>query len=247
MNNSFALDPIHDENITTRDVFFGNYDTLRKLPVETHPYHKRRQGDQGNTNQCVLYSTIEILENKVFKETGRWYSCLKSEIDPIWEEMKAQGYANDSWGAYLNGALKVLVGREIELVDVVSKDRITVTVDKYFYIKRSGQTPEQIIHNIKMEIAHGAGVLTGLHTGRSKLDYYGANKKPYYVKENKNPRVIGHATAITAYNDMTHKDTVFHPGTWGDKYFDEGVAYYQDKHLPLLMSPMGFTIKVKNL
>ncbi len=239
---TYCLEPIHDEKALDRSILFGAKDENRRLPKITQEVHTRKQSDQGFTNKCVLYATMEIIENKIYLKTGRWYNTPQEIYDIVWDRMVASGLANDKWGAYINSALIVLRDENIVLTlrDEVGGDEISVTVDNVFYIER-----EDRINNIKMEVAFGGGVLTGINTKRAKLDYYGAMNEPFYVEETENPKEIAHAIVLSSYNELKRKNTTYSPGTWGDKRFDKGVAYFHDEHLDDLMSPLGFMIKIK--
>lgn len=241
---TYCLDSIFDPNANTREVFFGSKDSKRSLPIRTQPLSTRTQSDQGFTNRCTIYATAELVENKVYAVTGRWFEFNNDLIEEIWQEMKHAGLANDNWGAYINAPLKILLDRPITLRDKVSGDTITIKIDNWFYIQKRFGKPEETIEAIKREIAYGHGVLTGVHTTRMRLDYFGAKEKPYIVKEKKDPQEIAHAIVLSSYDNDLRPELVDSSGTWGDSIFDKGVCYFQDKHLPILMSMIGFTIDI---
>jgi hypothetical protein len=150
MTKIHCLDPIHNPDIVTRDVFFGAKDETRVLPSITEPLHIRKQEDQGFTNKCTIYAVAELIENKAYASTGRWYKFTEDLIDSTWEDMKKRGLAWDDKGAYLNAPLEVLQNEIIPLIDTVSGDTIFVRINPYFYIYKSGVSVETFIKNFKM-------------------------------------------------------------------------------------------------
>lgn len=237
---NFCLEPVYVGGELQREEVFGSKDLARVLPEITQPFHVRKQSDQGFTNKCVLYATMELVENKVYMLTGRWYNTVKPTYDFLWKEMKKRGYAGDSWGSVLNGAIEVLKDERVELVDEVSGDSVFVKIADSFYISKQGE----FIKNLKMEIAFGGGVLSGVNTKVSGLDYFGAMKPDYYIKPKSNPQEIAHAIALPSFNNPERPDTIYHSNTWGEDVFDKGVAYIKDEHATKLMSCIGFTIDI---
>lgn len=243
--NIYVHAPIIDGSELRRDELFGSKDVERDLPALTQNYSERRQEDQGYTNKCTIYTTAEVFENKVFKETGRWYRFPKHEIDRIWVKMKKMGLANDSWGAYLNAPVKALEGDPVIMEDSVSGDKLKVILNDWFIVANKADDPEAFAKKTMYEVAYGGGVITGVHTTMTKLDYYGANKKPYIVKERANPKEIAHAVNLTSYNFERAPGLVDSAGTWGDQFGDDGVVYFQTGDLRKLFTPIGWTFNIE--
>lgn len=240
MKKHYCLPPI----ITgEEDILLGSSD--RESPVRSHPFSSRRQEDQGRTNRCVFYMWAEILENKVFWITGRWYRVPEDEIIRLWNKAKKNGLASESMGAYLNAPLKMMEdGTIITLVDDVSGETLQIEQTGWYVVANRSMTREEYINNVLNEIALNAGVMSGINTKQAKLGYLEAADHPFIVKEKSSPKSIAHATGLTSYNFTRMPNYVESAGTYSDSFANSGVVYYHVDDLWKLFTPLGYNIKI---
>jgi len=244
-----CLPPIHDESVFTGNItYFGD---SPNAPTISHPYHERRQENQGSRQWCVIYSFFENLENKIFSETGQWWHVPFDEHVRVWGLMVDAGLANDSTGAFLNAPHKVLNqkngGKPIKLINKVSEKSILVSLTDYFYVLDVEDSPEEAIIKLKKEVHFGGGFTTGLNSKSKGLDYYGAWLDPYIIEkkpENQIQRHIAHAITVTHYNDEKEPKLFSSSGTYGEGFADKGVVFGRWEDYKSYFSPLGFTIKI---
>ena len=213
------------------------------VPNESHPYSKRRQENQGRTNRCVFYMWAECVENKWFNKTGRWYKVPEDEILRLWNRAKAMGLASESTGAYLSAPFTVMETDTVTMIDTVSGDTVVLEQVDWYVVANKSLSREDYIDNILREIAYEGGVMCGINTKQARLGYLEANKKPYIVEVNGNPKPIAHATLLSSYDLANMPGLVASAGTYGENFGDEGIVYYDFKDLRKLFTPLGFTIK----
>lgn len=242
-----CLAPFIDENLINRDILFGSIDKQRSAPKESHPYFERRQEDQGNSQWCTLYAFMEVLENKVFAMTGRWWQVPFSEYESIWGLMVYNGLATDEQGAYLNAPHKVLSqeGQTVLLKDEVSHEYLRISLKDYFYVCLASDPEHIAIDKLKKEIFYGGGYTTGLNSMMTGLDYMAANTNPYIIEKRLKSEIrrpIAHAIASTYYNDNKSTELFTSSGTLGENFGDNGSVYGKWKDYRSYFTPIGFTI-----
>ena len=230
----YAHAPIHDGYEYHRDTLFAVKDTQREVPLQSHPFHRRTQDNQGYRPNCTVYSFCEVLENKVFWDTGTWFSITEFEKLKLWEYIKTKGLGGENWGAPVNSPIIACKDFAIKMINRAGS--ITVKVKDYFVV--AYKSDPLFLEKVKLEIYYGGGVCSGLNNARNYLDYYEALDSPYIIKPSKTPKPIAHACAFTAYNE-----TPLLPisGSWGNDVADNGVLYVDQKHLKDFFVPYGFT------
>lgn len=244
LGNIFRKNYVHAPILTgtekTREAFFGEKTT----PKQSHPFSRRGQYNQGNSPICTVASRNEIIENKVFWETGEWYTITEDETFKTWDKMKEMGIAGESWGAYINSPLIAGQEERITMIQQSSGKTLQVSIKDWFTISKND---DDFIDQVKSEICYGGGVLTGINNRMSKLDYQYADKAPYIVTRRSNPHPIAHAINLAEFDDTGErtyipKGTIASSGTWGDSFGDNGVVYIKEEDISALFAPIGFTL-----
>ena len=237
-----------------RSELFAVKDRRRKLPKESAPFAQRKQANQNYTNMCTFYQFAEVLENKVYRETGIWYSVTEDELKRLWNIAKKKGLAGDKWGAYVNSPLIICQEESIRLIRKGTTEQIEVRVDQFFNVTSKNKSIEEYIKEVKMEIAYGGGCLSGINSRQTSLDYYEADDIPFTLEYSDGNSEISHATCLAAYNNRPgetgwsayypEKHTIAMPGTWGENFGKSGVVFIRDKDIKELFVPIGFTITI---
>lgn len=231
-----------------RSYYFGSKDAKSHVPLLSYPFTRRNQESQGNTNMCTVFQYAEILENKVFWETGEWYRFSLEEIKRLWEKMKDMGIAGDKWGAYINSPLEASLDEKITLTQTPGNKKLQVRLKEWFPIASKLDLISDYLDAIKREMAYGGGCLSGLNNRISKLDYFSAGKSPYIIEKNKTGKTISHATCFGEFDDTGERkyipeNTIAMPGTWGNDFGDNGVVYLPYKSVKKLFVPLGFSLE----
>jgi len=239
---NYVLAPILTGLEKDRTEFFSKG---RQTPFMSFPFSKRIQNSQGNTPECTVFSFAEILENKIFYETGEWYKMEISETQKVWNEMKHMGLASEKYGAYINAPIVAMEGKEVTLKNIEDDKTITVKIKNWFTV--GNKLENDFLDQVKREIAYGGGVLTGLNNRLSKLDYYKAKDYPFIVQKNNDAQNIAHAINLTEFDDTADrgnlkKGLIASSGSWGDKFGDQGVVYFEKDQIHNLFQPVGFSL-----
>lgn len=247
---TFVHPPMLVGNENPREHFFGQKDKNRTVPKKSHPFSRRFQYNQGLKNNCTVGIYAELVENKVFWQTGEWFEMAHDEIIRVWELMIRMGIAGEQWGAYINSPLIATNENVFKMKQRNGGKTITVRTEDWFPVVSKNVHIEQYVKEIKKEIAFGGGVLSGINSRQTTLDYYGAKNAPYILEHRDDRRPIAHAVVPAEFNDDI-EDTYFPepltiamPGTWGEKFGKDGVVFIRQDDIKELFAPIGFTIKI---